>query len=69
VRLFFQIFNDERVKSLMQAPAVPRKPAEIELEEIPAFEVVMPPERIKLDTVSEQDLENAKIMKEKGNEG
>jgi len=63
-----QIFNDERVKSLMQAPAVPRRPAEIELEEIPAFEVVMPPERIKVASVSEQDLENAKIMKEKGNE-
>ena len=53
----------------MQAPAVPRRPAEIELEEIPAFEVVMPPERIKVASVSEQDLENAKIMKEKGNEG
>ena len=53
----------------MQSPAVPRRAPEIELEEIPPIEVVMPPARIQVATVSEKDLENARVMKEKGNEG
>ena len=53
----------------MQSPAVPRRAPEIQLEEIPPIEVVMPPARIQVATVSEKDLENARVMKEKGNEG
>ena len=62
-----KIFNDERVKSLMQAPVSPRKAPEIQLEDIPPLDIVIPPERVI--TIPQEQIDAAKREKEKGNQG
>lgn len=62
-----EVFNDERVKILLQQPAVARKGKETVIEDIPPIDVQLPGEREIPSHISEEDIIGAMKKKQDGN--